>query len=104
MRPAAKSMSVSAGWLGVCTEGCQLSPCRIVYIIVILDSVSLAVCLWCYGDCQIIFWVITVGLLWRRQSLCRVIYVMYIFGGSPLRHFSFVDVLLGGGVPDDRRV
>ena len=55
MRPAAKSMSVRAGWLGVCTEECQLSPCRMVYIIVILDSVSLAVCLWCYGNCQFIF-------------------------------------------------
>ena len=49
-------------------------------------------------------WVIAVGLLWRRQSLCRVIYVMYISGGSPLHHFRFVDVLFGGGVIDDRSV
>ena len=49
-------------------------------------------------------WVIAVGVLWRRQSLCRVIYVMYISGGSPLHHFRFVDVLFGGGVIDDRSV
>ena len=70
--------TVSASWLGVCTEGCQLSPCRIVYIIVNLDSLSLAVYLWCSGDCRFSLWVIAVGLLWCRQSLCRVIYVMYI--------------------------
>ena len=50
------------------------------------------------------FWVITVGLLWRRQSLCRVIYVKYISGDSPLHHFRFVDVLFGSGVPDDKSV
>ena len=26
------TVSVCACWLGVCTEGCQLSTCRIVYI------------------------------------------------------------------------
>ena len=73
-----------------------------LYFIVFLDSVSLAVCLWCSGDCQFSFLVIAVGLLWCCQSLCRVIYVMYISGSSPLLHFRFVDVLFGGGVPADR--
>ena len=75
-----------------------------MYITVILASVSLAVGLWCSGHCQFSFWVIAVGLLFRRQSLCRVIYVMYISGGSPLHHFRFVYVLFGGGVPDDRSI
>ena len=38
--------TVSACWLGVYTEGCQLSPCNIVYITVNLDSVSLTVVFW----------------------------------------------------------
>ena len=77
-----------------------------LYIIVNLDSVSLAVCLGCsvLVDCQFSLWVIAVGVLWRRQSRCRVIYVMYISGGSPLHHFRFVDVLFGGGVQDDNSV
>ena len=101
MRPAAKSVfcgtvSVSACWLGVCIEGYQLRLCSILYIIVFLDSVSLAVCYGVLGTAN--------SVLWCRQSLCRVIYVMYISGGSPLHHFRFVDVLFGGGVPDDRSV
>ena len=66
--------------------------------------VTLVVCLWSSGDCQLSVWVIAVGLLWRCLSMCRVIYVMYISGGSPLYHFRFVDVLFGGVVPDDRSV
>ena len=37
--------------------------------------------------------------MWRHQSLCRVIYVIYKSG-----HFRFVDGLFGGGVPDDRSI
>ena len=78
-----------------------------MYIIVNLDSDSLTVCLWCSGDCQFSLCVIAVGLLWRGQSLFRVIYVMYISGSSLLHHYPdlrFVYVLFGGGVPDDRSV
>ena len=75
------TVSVSACWLGVCTEGCQLSPCSSLYIIVILDSVSLTVCLWCSVDCE---------FSWTTVAL--------------LHHFRFVDVLFGCGVPDDRSV
>ena len=86
----AQQLTVRACWLGVCIDGCQLSTCRILYIIVNLDSVSLAVCLLCSGDCQFSLGVIAVGLMWRRQSLFRVIYVMYISGSLPLHHYHQV--------------
>ena len=58
--------TVSACILGVYTEGCQLSPCRSLYVIVNLDSVGLAVCLWCSGwglPIQYVGHSIAVGLL-----------------------------------------
>ena len=92
------TVSLSACWLGVCTEGC-------IFVHHSDPGFSEPSCVSVeFWGLPIQFWVIAVGLLWRRQSLCRVIYVMYISGGSPLHHFMFVDVLFGGGVPDDRSV
>ena len=82
--------TVSACWLGVCREGCQLSPCRILYIIVNLDSGSLAVCLWCSGTANSVFGSLQLDYCGAAR-LCTDI-------------LRFVDVLLGSGVPDDRSV
>ena len=57
-------------------------------------SERIAVCLTVYGvlgtSCQFNIWIIAVGLLWRRQSLFRVIYVMYISDSSPLHRYRQV--------------
>ena len=60
LRPAARcsvAQWVRAGWVYLL--------CCILYIIV-----GLAVCLQCSKDCHFNFFIISVGLLWRRQSLC----------------------------------
>ena len=79
--PAARysvAQCVRAGWVYL--------SCWILYIIV-----SLAVSLRCSKDCHFNFFIISVGLLWCRQSLD-----LYVSGCSPLHHFEFVYILFGG--------
>ena len=67
LRPAARcsvAQWVRAGWVYM-LRVMSTKPCWILYIIV-----SLAVCLRCSKDCHFNFFIISVGLLWRRQSLC----------------------------------
>ena len=67
LRPAARcsvAQWVRAGWVYL-LRGMSTKPCWILYIIV-----SLAVCLRCSEDCHFNFCIISVGLLWCRQSLC----------------------------------
>ena len=62
--PVAQCQWVRAGWVYLLRR-MSTKPGWILYIIV-----SLAVCLRCSKDCYFNFCIISVGLLWRRQSLC----------------------------------
>ena len=67
LRPAARCSVVQwvrAGWVYL-LRGMSTKPCWIFDI-----TVSLAVCLRCFKDCHFNFCIISVRLLWRRQSLC----------------------------------
>ena len=55
---------VHTDWVYLLRE-MSTKPCWIVYIIV-----SIAVCLRCSRDCHFNCWIISVGLLWSRHSLC----------------------------------
>ena len=67
LRPAARcsvAQWVRAGWVYL-LRGMSTKPGWILYIIV-----SHAVCLRCSKDGHFNFFIISVGLLWRNQSLC----------------------------------
>ena len=65
LRPATRcsvAQWVHVGWVYL-LRGMSTKPCC-------YTSVSLAVCLQYSKDCHLNFFIISVGLLWPRQSLC----------------------------------